>query len=42
MTIVNNRTLYMLVPDERPPLGFFLVIGLILATTLVLTLYAVS
>ena len=42
MTIVNKRALHMLVTDERPPLGFLLVIGLIVGTTLMLTLYAVS
>jgi hypothetical protein len=42
MTIVNKRALHMLVIDERLPLGFFLVIGLIVGTTLLLTLYLVS
>jgi hypothetical protein len=42
MTIVDKRALYLLVPDQRPPLGFFLVIGLIVGTTLFLTFCAVS
>jgi len=39
---VNKRSVQMLVIDERPSPGFLLMVGLIVLTTLTLTIYAVS